>query len=59
MLQVWDWVLAHQLILGGFVSAALDLVFALVPSWESNGVLHWIYLQVKKLTSSAPPPAAP
>ena len=43
------WVMAHQFILAGFVAAALDLVFALVPSWESNGVLHWIYLQVKKL----------
>jgi len=34
------WVMAHQLILVGAIVAVMDLIFALVPSWESNGVLH-------------------
>lgn len=57
MAQVWEWLLAHQAVLGGFVASLLDLVFALVPSWAANGWLHWIYLQAKKLGSSAPPAA--
>lgn len=44
-----DWVLAHQVVLASFVVAVLDLAFALKPDWESSGILHWIWLQVKKI----------
>lgn len=32
----------------GFLASLLDLVFALKPEWESNGVLHAVYLWLKK-----------
>ena len=38
------WVMAHQVIVGGFLAASLDLVFALNEKWKSNGTLHWLYL---------------
>lgn len=42
------WIMAHQIVVGGFLAAALDFAFALVPSWKSNGVLHWLYLFFRK-----------
>lgn len=50
-----SWVMAHQAIVSGLLVGILDFVFAIVPSWASNGVLHWIYLQVAKLAGKAPP----
>lgn len=55
MQAVISWVIAHQFLVAGFVASLLDLVFALSPSWESNGVLHWIYLQVQKKLGRTPP----
>jgi len=52
----WNWIVAHPFLVGGAVSAALDLVFALVPKWESNGVLHFVYVVAKKY--SGPKPAS-
>lgn len=54
MLDLWNWLLAHQYVLAGAVVAVLDLVFALVPSLEGNGVLHALYLWVKKLVGPKP-----
>lgn len=49
-MDLWiNWLISHQGILAGVVVSILDLVFALRPDWESSGVLHWIYLQLKKL----------
>lgn len=56
-MEIWTWIVSHQLIVGGAVSAILDLVFALAPTWESNGVLHWVYLQAKKLGGGSTPKA--
>lgn len=58
MAQVWAWLLSHAEVLGGFGVAVLDLVFALNAKAASNGLLHWVYLQAKKLTGKSPPPAA-
>lgn len=49
MANVVAWLSAHSALVAGAVVGLLDLVFALAPSWESNGVLHWVYLQAKKL----------
>jgi hypothetical protein len=55
MLQnIISYVLSHETVFVGFGVALLDLLFALVPAWQSNGVLHWIYLQLKSLVGGAP-----
>ena len=43
------WIAAHEVLLAGAVVGILDLVFALVPSWQSNGLLHWVYVMLKKM----------
>lgn len=48
---VWQWIVAHQGVVAGFVVGALDLIFALVPSLEANGILHQVYLWVKSLVT--------
>lgn len=57
MQVIIDWVIAHQAVVAGAVVGILDLIFALVPSWASQGLLHWVYLQVAKLAGKAPPAA--
>ncbi len=61
MASVISWILAHQGLVAGVLVSILDLVFALVPSWESNGLLHWFFLQIQGIANSPPPsaPAAP
>lgn len=49
------WVIAHQVVLAVAAVGLLDLVFALVPSWQSNGILHFIYLQIKNLIPKGNP----
>jgi hypothetical protein len=50
---VVNWLIAHQLVLGGFIIAILDFIFALKPDWESNGILHSIYIFIKNLGKPA------
>lgn len=42
-----EFVLAHQAVFVGLAVALLDFVFAIVPSVASNGLVHWLYLQLK------------
>lgn len=49
MQVVINWILAHSVILASLGVAVLDLLFALSPNLEANGILHAIYLQLKKL----------
>ena len=35
-----------SLVVAPLLVAVLDLVFALNPSWASNGLLHWVFLQL-------------
>jgi hypothetical protein len=56
MQQVIQWVVGHQAIVGSLVVGILDFIFAIIPSIDSNGVLHFIYLQAKKLVGQAPSP---
>lgn len=44
-----QWVLEHQALVASLVVAVLDFGFALKPDWESNGVVHWLYVQLKAL----------
>ncbi len=37
------WIQANQAVVAGAVVAIIDLVFALSPGLESNGILHAIY----------------
>lgn len=53
MQAVINFLLGHQAVLAGAIVAILDLVFALVPSAASNGILHWVYLQVAKLAGKS------
>lgn len=53
METIITWFMAHQVVMGAAVIGALDFVFAIVPSWESNGILHFIYVQAKKLVGGA------
>lgn len=43
MANMVQWVVAHQGLVAGLGVAVLDLIFALVPSVQSNGILHWAY----------------
>lgn len=54
MQGIIDWILAHQIVLAVFIVALLDLAFALAPKLEANGILHQIYLWVKKLSEAKP-----
>lgn len=42
---ILTWISAHQVLVNGAIITILDLLFALNPSTEANGVLHWIYLK--------------
>ncbi len=44
-----NWIIAHQAVSAGLGVGILDLIFALVPSWESNGIAHWAYNALKSL----------
>lgn len=53
-----SFIVAHEGVLAGLGVAVLDLVFALNPNVAGNGVLHQVYLWLKKLGGSSTPPAA-
>lgn len=50
--DVVTFVVAHQTVFGMLGVGILDLIFALVPSTEGNGILHWIFVQAQALASS-------
>ena len=56
MQGIIDFITSHQAIFLAFFVALLDFLFALVPAWKSNGILHWIYLLLGG--KDTPPPAA-
>lgn len=49
MSAIIAFIVSHSAIVAGLVVALLDLVIALIPSIESNGVFHAIYLYLKGL----------
>ncbi len=51
--MVIQWVMSHQAVVAGLIVGLLDLVFALKPNWAANGIVHWIYLQAKKMLTPA------
>jgi hypothetical protein len=53
MQGVLDWLMSNQVIVVAVCVALLDLIFALVPSWKSNGVLHFIYNALKPKPKAA------
>lgn len=53
--QVLAWLLAHQALLAGAIVGVLDLLFALQPNWQANGVLHAVYLWLKSLVKPISP----
>ena len=55
--QIWQFIIGHEGIFAGLGVALLDLVFALNDKWKSNGVLHWIYVQLQALVQKPQPPA--
>ncbi len=61
MSQIIAFVVAHEAVLAGLLVAVLDLVFALSPSLEANGILHALFLWVGGLANKQPPapPAVP
>lgn len=44
---------AHSVVLAGFLVGTIDLVMALMPNLQSNGILHAVvvFLQSKTTTS--------
>lgn len=42
---------AHLAVFAALAVAVLDLVFALIPGIESNGIVHMIYLWIKGLVA--------
>lgn len=53
--NIINFVVAHEVVLAGVGVAVLDLVFALNPSSQSNGILHWVFVF---LTGKQAPPSA-
>jgi len=51
LLAFWQ---AYQAPIVGFLVALFDLVFALKPQWASNGVLHWVLVQLKVVQGETP-----
>lgn len=54
MQNILTWFSGHQALIGGSIVGLLDLVFALIPSVQSNGILHFIFVQAQKLSGSKP-----
>ena len=46
MQNVIVFIQAHQAVLAAVGVSVLDLIFALNPNAASNGILHWIFLQL-------------
>jgi len=42
------WMQGNQVIVGIFIAAILDFIFAINPEWKSNGALHFIYTLVTR-----------
>lgn len=53
--------MANSFYLGAIIVAILDLLFAINPGWQSNSILHFLFLTGKKMVAKTPPnaPAAP
>lgn len=54
MASIIAFIQAHLVIVVGLIVAIMDFVFALIPSIESNGIVHMIYLWLKKMLGSSP-----
>lgn len=52
-MAVITWLLGHQSILAAGAVGVMDLVFALLPNVQSNGVLHWVYLSLKSMAGGS------
>lgn len=54
-----SWIMAHQVVIGGFIVGVLDLLFALNPNTQApDGLLHALYMFAKNLKgkdNSVPP----
>jgi hypothetical protein len=55
MSSIQAFVIAHQAVCAGLGVAVIDLIMALVPGLQSNGILHWVY---GMLVGMDKPPAA-
>lgn len=53
MQPIIAWIMAHIVVMAALAVACMDLLFALVPTWEANGILHFIYLWLKGLVVPA------
>jgi hypothetical protein len=51
MQSVIQFLVSHQVLEGAVVVGVLDFLFAMNKSWESNGVLHWIYTTAKSFAT--------
>lgn len=51
MQAIISFVMSHELVVASAVIGVIDLIMALVPKLESNGVLHFIYLSLKNVVA--------
>lgn len=51
MQDVINFITSHSALMAAMMVAIMDFVMALVPSWESNGIFHSIYIFFKNLVS--------
>lgn len=54
-----QFVSSHLGLLSTLVVAVMDLLFAVNSKAASNGILHWVYLQLKSLGTKQPPQIPP
>lgn len=43
---------AHEVILAAAGVAVIDLIFAINPALQSNGILHWIFTELGTLAGN-------
>lgn len=53
---VLAWIDDHRGVIGMLIVGVLDLLFALNPNAESNGILHWIFTLAQGWSNQTPPP---
>lgn len=54
LITVTTWIMAHQALIAGAGVGILDLIVALIPSLQGNGVLHEILVLLKRKQGAVP-----
>lgn len=48
-----QFILAHEALFAGLGVGVIDLLIAINPSWQANGLIHWVLLQLSALAPAS------